>query len=129
MVLVRAKDLRHPRQGFAPRRGALDTLELLFQADREIGVVILPVAPDRALQFGVACLEGPRRLARRPRIGLAQLWSDDRRRRILRLQPQAERLDRSGLTLAQQKTDFARLPPFDPYMPTHLACSPPIGDA
>src|SRR3546814_10503858 len=60
MVLVRAKDLRHPRQGFAPRRGALDTLELLFQADREIGGVILPVAPDRALQFGVACLEAPR---------------------------------------------------------------------
>src|SRR3546814_5320639 len=68
MVLVRAKDLRHPRQGFAPRRGALDTLELLFQADREIGVVILPVAPDRALQFGVACLEAPRRRARRQRI-------------------------------------------------------------
>src|SRR3546814_5453490 len=95
MVLVRAKDLRHPRQGFAPRRGALDTLELLFQADREIGVVILPVAPDRALQFGVACLEAPRRRARRQRIGLAQLWSDDRCRRLIRLQQPAERLDRS----------------------------------
>src|SRR3546814_19881314 len=85
MVLVRAKDLRHPRQGFAPRRGALDTLELLFQADREIGVVILPVAPDRALQFGVACLEAPRRRARRHRLGLAPLWSEERCRDVRRV--------------------------------------------
>src|SRR3546814_4580804 len=95
VVLLRTKALRHPRHGFAPRRGALDTLERLLQADREIGVVILPVAPDRALQFGVACLEAPRRRARRQRIGLAQLWSDDRCRRLIRLQQPAERLDRS----------------------------------
>src|SRR3546814_17361999 len=74
MVLVRAKDLRHPHQGFAPRRGALDTLELLFQADREIGVVILPFEPDRTLLFGVNYPEPPLRPAHRQRICLAPLW-------------------------------------------------------
>lgn len=102
MGAIFGEDGAHAGDGLPARLAVLDRLQLALQIGGEVGIVVLPVALDRALQVDAAGRQPPGALPGGQRIAFADLGLDDRAGAVGR-QRRGERLDRRRFAMRQEQ--------------------------